>query len=205
MAERQRGGVTVTWANDDQTVQRNRAQQIEWYGEPLGTRFRRLLERLEVSQAALAGTLGLSAPMLSQLMSGQRAKISNPAVLARLLRLEELAAAPDFARWPPELRQQELARIRAATPTTSGALRPPGAAPTSDTGAPDDPVAAIRRLLRVVASPEDLEDAASLLEPTHPGLATFVRAFGTGSSGESRAHYARLLAAAARARTARPR
>jgi len=55
-------------------VTRNVERQIEWYGEPLGDRFGRLLARLSLSQAQLAGVLGLSAPMLSQLMSGQRSK-----------------------------------------------------------------------------------------------------------------------------------
>jgi carboxylate-amine ligase len=67
------------------------AAQTEMYGEPLGERFGRLLVAYGISQARLAAVVGLSAPMLSQLMSGQRAKISNPAVFGRLVRLEELA------------------------------------------------------------------------------------------------------------------
>ncbi|HZE01436.1 MAG TPA: helix-turn-helix transcriptional regulator, partial [Pseudonocardiaceae bacterium] len=51
-----------------------------------GDRVRRLVIAFNVSQAQLAEVLGLSAPMLSQLMSGRRAKIGNPAVLAALLR-----------------------------------------------------------------------------------------------------------------------
>ena len=48
--------------------------------------------------------------MLSQLMSGQRAKISNPAVLGRLVRLEELApAAPD-----PATREARSNEVQAA-------------------------------------------------------------------------------------------
>ena len=62
------------------------AAQTEMYGEPLGQRIGRLLAAYQVSQARLAAVLGLSPPMLSQLMSGQRAKISNPAVLGRLVR-----------------------------------------------------------------------------------------------------------------------
>ena len=73
------------------------AAQAEMYGEPLGQRFGRLLAAYGISQARLAAVLGLSPPMLSQLMSGQRAKISNPAVFGRLVRLEELAATPDLA------------------------------------------------------------------------------------------------------------
>ena len=85
-------GLAVT----EDTVARNRALQAEWYGEPLGDRIRPLLDRLGMSQSGLAGVLGLSAPMLSQLMSGRRAKISNPAVLHRLMAVEELVADPGF-------------------------------------------------------------------------------------------------------------
>ena len=48
-------------------------------------------EAYGLSQRALAQTLGLSAPMLSQLASGQRIKIGSPAVYARLVMLEERA------------------------------------------------------------------------------------------------------------------
>src|SRR6478609_5534839 len=71
----------------------SRAQELQrnWYGEPLGDLFRRLIGDLGLNQARLAGVLGLSAPMLSQLMSGQRAKIGNPAVVQRLQALQDLA------------------------------------------------------------------------------------------------------------------
>ena len=58
---------------EQEAVARNLAQQREWYGEPLGDRVRRLVVAFDVSQAQLADVLGLSPPMLSQLMSGRRA------------------------------------------------------------------------------------------------------------------------------------
>lgn len=70
------------------------SQQIALYGQPLAVRFSRLTTVYRISQARLAQVIGLSAPMLSQLASGQRVKISNPGVYARLLRLEELAQSP---------------------------------------------------------------------------------------------------------------
>ncbi len=66
-------------------------QQREIYGEPLGVIAHRIMERLGLTQGRLAEGLGLSAPMLSQLMSGQRVKIGNPAVLHRLQELSDLA------------------------------------------------------------------------------------------------------------------
>jgi transcriptional regulator with XRE-family HTH domain len=77
---------------DDMDVREVLAAQADMYGEPLGQRFGRVLAAYRISQARLAAVLGLSPPMLSQLMSGQRAKISNPAVFGRLVRLEELSA-----------------------------------------------------------------------------------------------------------------
>ena len=69
------------------------AHQVAMYGEPLSTRFGRLLAGYGLSQSRLAAVIGLSPPMLSQLMSGQREKISNPAVLGRVVRLEELLSS----------------------------------------------------------------------------------------------------------------
>lgn len=67
------------------------SQQREIYGEPLGDIAHRIMARLGLTQGRLAEALGLSAPMLSQLMSGQRVKIGNPAVLHRLQELADLA------------------------------------------------------------------------------------------------------------------
>ena len=102
---------------------RNRALQAEWYGEPLGDRFRRVLDRLGLPQSGLAGVLGLSAPMLSQLMSGQRAKISNPAVINRLLAVEELAGDPGLDDLGEREIEERLRRIRAETATTTSGVR----------------------------------------------------------------------------------
>lgn len=90
------------------------ALQVEMYGEPLARRFGRLLAAYGVSQARLASVLGLSPPMLSQLMSGQRAKISNPAVFGRLVRLEALA---DRVGADPDARAAALNEVQASRPT----------------------------------------------------------------------------------------
>src|SRR5947209_12256305 len=97
---------------DQKTVQRNIALQREWYGEPLGDRVRRLVRAFNVSQANLADVLGISAPMLSQVMSGRRAKIGNPSVLARLIMLERKVLIPDVAAGKPEALKQVLVDIR---------------------------------------------------------------------------------------------
>ncbi len=165
---------------------RNLELQRQWYGEPLGERFRRLLDRLGLSQAQLAAVLGLSAPMLSQLMSGQRAKISNPAVLSRLLQLEAEVGAPGWGALPAPEQQRRLEEIRAAQQSTlSVAAGNPG-----ETA--NDPVAAIQALLRDVASAAELQGAVELLEPAYPDLAEALRVLGAGRTQEARAYYARI-------------
>lgn len=203
----------------EETVVRNRALQAEWYGEPLGERVRPLLERLGLSQSGLAGVLGLSPPMLSQLMSGQRAKISNPAVLHRLLAVEELAAAPEYDALPAAEVKERLRRIRAESPTTTSGLRLGAAgrsaaersaaadrAPRADDRSPrageagatgrvsaGSPARVLQALLREVASAAEIEDAARLIEAGHPGLAEVLRVYGAGRTGDAEAHLERTL------------
>jgi transcriptional regulator with XRE-family HTH domain len=176
---------------DDDPVRRNRARQTEWYGESLNDRFRRLLNRLQLSQAGLADVLGLSAPMLSQLMSGHRAKISNPAVLARLLAVEEIAADQQAASWTDRDLHDRLTQVRAQAPTTSSAFRitPAGGGEPQPAKALD-PVAGMQALLRSVASAAEIEGAAQLIERTYPDLATLLRIYGNGRTADARAHYA---------------
>lgn len=94
------------------TVRRNLAMQREYYGEHLGDRVRRLVVYYDVSQAHLAGVIGISPPMLSQVMSGRRQKIANPAVLAKLVLLER-KAAERAASGSTQARLAVLAEVRA--------------------------------------------------------------------------------------------
>ena len=93
------------------------AQQRQIYGESWADRFGRLLRGYGVSQARLAGVIGLSAPMISQLMSGQRVKISNPAVYGRIVRLEELLRSPEMSTADPARRAELLNEVAASQPS----------------------------------------------------------------------------------------
>ncbi|GLZ08918.1 DNA-binding protein [Actinomadura sp. NBRC 104412] len=173
----------------EDTVARNRALQTEWYGEPLGERFRRLLDRLGLSQSGLAGVLGLSAPMLSQLMSAQRAKISNPSVLHRLAAVEELAADPGFDALSPADVKERLRRIRGETAaTTSGGVRV-----SSERVPVESPARVLQSLLRAVASANEIEGAAELIDAYYPELAEVLRVYGNGRTSEAEDHLARTL------------
>ena len=166
-------------------VERNREQQVAWYGEPVGETVRRLTGALGLTQGQLATAVGLSAPMLSQLASGHRAKIANPAVLARLQALDELAADPTLV----QLSRAELARRTAAVRE----LEPTGLLGASTSGQPGG-AEAVQALLRAVASAAEVESAVELLAPGHPGLAEVLRIYGLGRTSEARAHYAALKA-----------
>ncbi|MFF0263989.1 helix-turn-helix domain-containing protein [Kribbella sp. NPDC004536] len=111
----------------------NVQQQVELYGEPLGEVVRRVTGALDLTQGGLAQVLGLSAPMLSQLVSAQRVKIGNPAVVSRLRAVSELADAAIADLILPNRVAIELDHIRTATgaytnQTTSHLRRQPAGA-----------------------------------------------------------------------------
>ncbi len=147
-------------------VRRNRELQRKWYGEPLGDRVRRLVVAFRISQSQLAGVLGISPPMLSQVMSGGRAKIGNPSVLARLVMLERKVFIAGVAAGNADAIGQALEDVRQSQPTV---------------GRDDLPVFSSAReeiacsVLREVAEPQELQSAARLLASRHPELADFLR------------------------------
>ena len=95
----------------------NVARQRDLYGEPLADISARLMSALGLNQGGLAKVLGLSAPMLSQLLSAQRVKIGNPVVLHRLQELSSLAdvaqglPAADLARRLEAIRDEHPTAI----------------------------------------------------------------------------------------------
>jgi hypothetical protein len=181
--------------DEQRAVARNVALQREWYGEPLGDRVRRLVVAFDVSQAQLAEVLGLSAPMLSQLMSGRRAKIGNPAVLVRMVMLERRVLTPEVASGDPSALRAALEQVRNSRPTVS---RPTvsgstvsgstvgGSTGSGSTGS--EPIGSEEILpiekhgdevlvpaLRAVAAPAELAAAAGLLQGRFPLLAGLLR------------------------------
>lgn len=156
---------------DHKIVQRNIALQREWYGEPLGDRVRRLVVAFRVSQAQLADVLGISAPMLSQVMSGRRAKIGNPSVLARMIMLERKVLTPDVATGAPEALQRALEDVRLSKPTVSRDSLPVNGVDTE---------AVVLSSLRRIADRRELSQAADVLGEDFPALAELLRRAGKG-------------------------
>lgn len=175
-------------AAQQEATARARELQRSWYGEPLGALFRRLIDDLGLNQARLAAILGLSAPMLSQLMSGQRAKIGNPAVVQRVQALQELAgqvADGSVSAVEAADRMEEIKKSQGGSVLTASGQSPAGS------GAPTvrRVVREIQSLLRSVAAAGDIIDAADSLAPAHPELAEFLRVYGAGRTAEAVAHY----------------
>jgi transcriptional regulator with XRE-family HTH domain len=151
----------------------NRERQRELYGAPLGDRVRRLTSALGISQARLARTLGVSPAMLSQLVSARRVKIGDPAVLARMLLLDQrcqsLPERPDPRIVETLLADVARARWRWNEPRDAGERQ--GRVP--ERRAPADGTAAAA--LRSIADPARLAAAAAALGSAFPELAEVLR------------------------------
>jgi transcriptional regulator with XRE-family HTH domain len=161
-------------------VARNVALQREWYGESLGDRVRRLVVAFDVSQAQLAEVLGLSAPMLSQLMSGRRAKIGNPAVLARMVMLERRVLIPEVASGDPAAIRTALEEVRDSRPTVSRDTLPVEERPLEE---PHEVV--LVGMLRALVPRAELARAAHLLQQECSSLARMLeRAAGQDAESE---------------------
>lgn len=151
--------------DEREIIARNVAQQREWYGEPLGDRVRRLVVAFSVSQAQLALVLGLSPPMLSQLMSGRRGKIGNPSVLARMVMLERRVLTPDVASGDLSAVRRALDEVRESRPSVGRHTIP----------VEEDGEEAVVPVLRTLATTDELAAAASTLTPEFPVLAALLR------------------------------
>lgn len=137
-----------------ETEAANRQTQRELYGEPIVDIVGRITSALGLTQGRLAEVLGLSAPMLSQLVSARRVKIGNPAVLGRLQSLTDLAAvAPTLTA---DEKERRLSAVHDAQPTMS-TMRDAGAV----------------EALRAAAPAEELRRLAQAT--TAPGLASLLR------------------------------
>ncbi len=165
--------------SDTAPVERNRSEQSRLYGASLGEVFGRIQARLGLTQARLAQVLGLSAPMLSQLMSAQRVKIGNPAVVARVSMLSNLADQVERGEVAADALDSQLDDVARAsgviTRTTEQSVR---------AGAGDG-ARAVRDLLRAQVPPAELAAAVRALRDGHPAVAAFLQRYGGADEGDS--------------------
>ncbi len=174
---------------DDADIQRNRAQQAQLYGAPLAVLCRRVHDVLGLNQARTAEVLGLSRPMMSQLISAQRVKIGNPGVLHRLQILGDLCDEVDQGRIDSDALPRRLEEIAG---TAANLAR------STQTTLLTDPVASARvvqDLLRATDSAGEILHAAALLETRHPRIAELLRVYGAGRTDEAVEHMRLVLAA----------
>lgn len=161
-------------------VEENIQQQRELYGEPLGDLVRRATAPLGLTQATTAKVLGLSPAMLSHLMTGQRVKIANPIALGRLHALIDLGArAGDLTTSQINERLDEIRELSSELTTGVRTVAVEGGA-------------AVRGVLRAVASGRELQEAADALRGVAPGLAEVLEVYGSGTDDEIRAHFASI-------------
>lgn len=161
-------------------VDASRTAQREIYGEPLGTVVDRCRGTLGLTQGRVAALLGISAPMLSQLVSGQRIKIGNPSAVARLRVMVEATDAVAAGRLPVA---DAIARIEAAGGPgellTGATTRRASARETAEQ---------VQSLFRRVASAPDYLAAADRVEAGHPEIAELLRVYGAGRTDDAVAH-----------------
>ena len=176
---------------DEADLHRNREQQAQLYGAPLAVLCRRVHDVLGLNQARTAEVLGLSRPMMSQLISAQRVKIGNPAVLHRLQILGDLCDEVEQGRISPDDVPSRLGQIAG---TAANLAR------TTQTAALSDAASAARvvqDLLRATDSAAELLEAAALLEARHPRVAELLRVYGAGRTDEAVDHMRAVMGVSA--------
>lgn len=148
----------------------NRRAQAEMYGEPLGDLIGQCASTLGLTQARAAELLGISAPMLSQLINAHRIKIGNPAAVHRLQAMYVVAQRVAAGEQSIDDAMRELESHSAH----EGVV-------THTTGAFD--VTAIRTIFRTAASADEYAQAALSLRATHPAIATLLMTYGGPAHG----------------------
>lgn len=167
----------------------NRHRQAQLYGAPLATVIEGIGHSLGMTQGRIAQVVGLSAPMLSHLVSGRRVKIGNPMAHARLTQLRALAEDVAAGRVSAEQAVAVVPQIAASQDswTTSRALAAPG---------PVDEVTVVREvqeLFRTVADAADWLAAADAVATEHPAIAEVLRVYGAARTATAQEHWHRLL------------
>lgn len=166
-------------------VAQTRARQIELYGEPLQDVLGRCARALNLTQARVSELLGISAPMLSQLINGHRIKIGNPAAAQRLQWMTQISHQVEAGTLslPDALAElQRNADSSEALGTTTGAPRRTRHLATE-----------IQEICRRTASAADYLAAAELVRARHPEIAEFLTIYGAERADRAIRHTDLLL------------
>ncbi|WP_026928138.1 hypothetical protein [Granulicoccus phenolivorans] len=153
-------------------VTQTRQRQIELYGEPLQDVLGRCAAILRLTQVRMAEYLGISAPMLSQLINGHRIKIGNPAAAQRLQWMIQITRQVESGELGHDDAISQLENNAHKNDVFSNAT-------TSTTGKRARHLAAdVQELCRSVASAGEFIEAANTLRASHPEIAEFLHVFG---------------------------
>ncbi|SDS04861.1 helix-turn-helix domain-containing protein [Microlunatus soli] len=164
----------------DDEVPRNRRAQTEVYGEPLNDLLVRCAGALGLTQGRLANLLGVSAPMLSQLINGHRVKLGNPAAALRLQHMRDLLIDVETGRTAVPEALDQLERNRTADVFTMTTQQDVGGV-----------VREIQEVFRATASAPEFLAAADRLALDHPQIAELLRAYGASRTADAVQHYRR--------------
>lgn len=170
----------------------NTRSQAQLYGEPLAAIIEQIGRTLELTQGRIAQVLGLSAPMLSHLVSARRVKIGNPMAHSRLTQLRALAADVAAGTVSAGEAADVLPAIAANNDswTTSHSLAVPPAPPEPPDAAV---VRRVQELFREVADAADWLAAAQQLAPGHQRIAEVLRVYGASRTSTAEEHWRRVL------------
>lgn len=161
--------------------------QRQWFGRPLHELFGTVIDICGLTQAQLAERLGVSAPMVSQLMSGRREKPGNPVVQERVIALGR--ALEDLEAGRIEASQvRELVDSMPSAPSLRSSAAHRAVAVGAD---PTTTAAYIQLLVSRVAEGKELTEAVGLLNKKCPNVAEMLRVYGPGSISEATEHLRR--------------
>ena len=154
------------------TADANRRAQAEMYGEPLGDLIGGCATTLGLTQSRVAQLLGISAPMLSQLINAHRIKIGNPTAVQRLQAMYAVAQRVEAGEQSAADAVRELEAMRQA----EGVV-------TNSTQATAASTATVDEVFRAAATAEEYTAAAALLRERHPAIARLLLAHGADRHG----------------------
>lgn len=154
-----------------EAISETRARQSALYGEPLQAVLGRCGQSLHLTQARMSELLGISAPMLSQLINGHRIKIGNPAAAQRLQWMIQIAQQVDEGELTIGEAMTQLQQNSEATDVFHHA--------SSTTGRRTRHLAVeVQELCRQIASAGDFLAAADQVKTQHPEIAEFLQMVG---------------------------
>lgn len=139
----------------DQTAEERRRRQAEVYGAPVADLLATVEQQVGLTAREVAGTIGVSVPMLTAVAEGRRTRIGNPVATARLVMLRDLAGHLASGLADPRDTLVTVAQIAAATgPLASGGgtVVADHSSPSQASGDHPAPVALTRDALRAAAA-----------------------------------------------------